>query len=197
MAINLYPFKETILREGATFEEAVENIDIGGPTMLRAAAKNWQDVAVIVDPADYAKVVGELKAAGRCPGRPSWPSPTRCFPPPQAMTRLIAALSEKDVRLRHLPRKADPDLREGAGDALRREPAPEAVFYKEIGNFPGTLVAAKQLHGKELSYNNINDANGALDLVKEFSSPAVVAVKHANPCGTGLGETVFEAYKKA
>lgn len=197
VAINLYPFKQTILKDGVTFEDAIENIDIGGPTMIRAAAKNHQDVAVIVDPEDYVNVVEEIKQSGEV----SYDTKLKlCF-------KVFEHTSQYDTMIAdYLRDKAGmPAFRETftmtfekAQDLRYGEnPHQKAMYYKEIGKCDGQLSSAKQLHGKELSFNNINDTNGALMLLKEFDEPAVVAVKHANPCGVGCGSSVFEAYQKA
>lgn len=197
VAINLYPFKQTILKDGVTFEDAIENIDIGGPTMIRAAAKNHQDVAVIVDPEDYVNVVEEIKQSGEV----SYDTKLKlCF-------KVFEHTSQYDTMIAdYLRDKAGmPAFRETftmtfekAQDLRYGEnPHQKAMYYKEIGKCDGQLSSAKQLHGKELSFNNINDTNGALMLLKEFEEPTVVAVKHANPCGVGCGSSIFEAYQKA
>ncbi|MDD6800541.1 MAG: bifunctional phosphoribosylaminoimidazolecarboxamide formyltransferase/IMP cyclohydrolase [Firmicutes bacterium] len=199
VAINLYPFKQTVLKPGVSFEEVIENIDIGGPTMLRAAAKNWQDVAVIVDPSDYATVTKELKENGEVSRGTKLTLAYKVFAHTSAYDTLIASyLREKSGATVFgdtftMTYEKVQDMRYG------ENPHQKAAFYKEIGNgFTGTLVCAKQLHGKELSYNNINDTNGALDALKEFSdTPCVVAVKHANPCGVGTADNIYDAYMKA
>ncbi|MGI6030901.1 MAG: bifunctional phosphoribosylaminoimidazolecarboxamide formyltransferase/IMP cyclohydrolase [Eubacteriales bacterium] len=198
VAINLYPFKQTMLKEGVSLEECIENIDIGGPTMIRAAAKNWQDVAVIVDPADYTMVLESLKANGEVSREDKFRLAYKVFEHTSQYDTLIATYLRRQIDKDWLPdvftmtfEKAQ-DLRYG------ENPHQKAVFYKEIGNqFTGTIAAARQLHGKELSYNNINDTNGALDLLKEFDEPCAVAVKHANPCGVGVADTISDAYHKA
>jgi len=198
VAINLYPFKQTILREGTTREEAIENIDIGGPTMIRAAAKNWQDVAVIVDPSDYSVVIDQLKANGEVSRETKLKLAYKVFEHTSSYDTLIAGYLKKETgtdtftdTITFTYEKVQ-DMRYG------ENPHQRAAFYKEIGRgFDGTLTAAKQLHGKELSYNNINDTNGALDLLKEFDTPAVVAVKHANPCGVAAADNIYDAYINA
>ena len=195
VAINLYPFKQTILKEGVQFEEAIENIDIGGPTMIRAAAKNWQDVSVVVDPADYARVLAELENGGVTLDTKRLLA-YKVFEHTASYDALIADYLRKQLGL-GFPEVYTPTFEKAQELRYGENPHQSAVFYKEIGHFDGTLAAAKQLHGKELSYNNINDANGALDLVKEFDAPCAVAVKHANPCGVGVAENIYDAYKKA
>ncbi|MBE7022151.1 MAG: bifunctional phosphoribosylaminoimidazolecarboxamide formyltransferase/IMP cyclohydrolase [Ruminococcaceae bacterium] len=197
VAINLYPFKQTIQKEGVTLEEAIENIDIGGPTMIRAAAKNYQDVAVVVDPADYETVLSEYKANGCVSRDTKFYLAYKVFEHTAAYDTLISTYLRKTIGKELFPQSLSLTFEKVQDMRYGENPHQQAVFYKEVGPCAGTLSAAKQLHGKELSYNNINDANGALDLVKEFTEPTVVASKHANPCGVGSGATIFEAYQKA
>jgi phosphoribosylaminoimidazolecarboxamide formyltransferase/IMP cyclohydrolase len=198
VAINLYPFKQTILKEGVALEEAIENIDIGGPTMIRAAAKNYGDVAVVVDPADYSAVINELKEHGEVTKETKFLLAYKVFEHTSAYDTLIAAYLRKQLNLNPMPDSFTFTVEKAQDLRYGENPHQSAVFYKEIGlGREGTLPYAKQLHGKELSYNNINDTNGAIDLIKEFDKPAVVAVKHANPCGVGIADTIAEAYKKA
>ncbi len=195
VAVNLYPFKATISKPGVSFEEAVENIDIGGPTMIRAAAKNYQDVAVIVDAKDYEKVLAELEAGEITLATKKYLQ-YKVFAHTAVYDSMISNyLAEKlDIRypdsITFAYEKAQ-DMRYG------ENPHQGASYYSEEFIRAGSLSKAKQLWGKELSYNNINDANGALELVKEFDEPCVVASKHANPCGVGVGETIYDAYIKA
>lgn len=198
VAINLYPFKATILKDGVTREEAIENIDIGGPTLLRAAAKNYQDVAVIVDPADYDSVLGELRETGAVGLDTKLKLAYKVFEHTSAYDALIAGYLRAECGADIFPDKLTLTYEKVQDMRYGENPGQKAAFYKEVGKgLEGTLAAALQLHGKELSYNNINDANGALDAVKEFSEPCVVAVKHANPCGIGVADTIYEAYIKA
>ncbi|MBQ2696386.1 MAG: bifunctional phosphoribosylaminoimidazolecarboxamide formyltransferase/IMP cyclohydrolase [Clostridia bacterium] len=197
VAINLYPFKETIQKEGVTLEDAIENIDIGGPTMIRAAAKNYQDVAVVVDPADYETVLAEYKANGEVSRDTKFYLAYKVFEHTASYDTLISTYLRKTIGKELFPKNLSLTFEKVQDMRYGENPHQQAVFYKEVGPCCGTLSAAKQLHGKELSYNNINDANGALDLVKEFTEPTVVASKHANPCGVGTGETIYEAYMKA
>ena len=195
VAVNLYPFKATISKPNVSFEDAVENIDIGGPTMIRAAAKNYQDVAVVVDPKDYEKVLSELEA-GEITLETKKYLQYKVFAHTAVYDSMISNyLAEKlDIRypdsITFAYEKAQ-DMRYG------ENPHQGASYYSEEFIRAGSLSKAKQLWGKELSYNNINDANGALELVKEFDEPCVVASKHANPCGVGTGKTIHEAYLKA
>ncbi|WRS28931.1 bifunctional phosphoribosylaminoimidazolecarboxamide formyltransferase/IMP cyclohydrolase [Oscillospiraceae bacterium MB08-C2-2] len=198
VVINLYPFKATIRKEGCTLEEAVENIDIGGPTMLRAAAKNWQDVAVLVDPVDYAPILEALKN-GRITREQKFALSAKVFAHTAAYDALIADYLGRKAGLETFA--PDLTLTYERVQTMRygENPHQQAAFYREISSRDNVLSAAKQLGGKELSYNNINDANGALDVLKEFgeTQPCAVAVKHANPCGVGVGETLAEAFQNA
>ncbi|MEG2570509.1 MAG: bifunctional phosphoribosylaminoimidazolecarboxamide formyltransferase/IMP cyclohydrolase [Clostridia bacterium] len=196
VAINLYPFKQTILKENVKFEDAIENIDIGGPTMIRAAAKNWQDVAVVVDPMDYTRVLDEYRNGGNVSLDTKRTLAYKVFEHTASYDALIANYLHKELDL-GLPDVFTPTFEKAQDLRYGENPHQKAIFYKEIGHFEGTLAAAKQLHGKELSYNNINDANGALDMVKEFDKPCAVAVKHANPCGVGVADNIHDAYIKA
>ncbi|HIU61928.1 MAG TPA: bifunctional phosphoribosylaminoimidazolecarboxamide formyltransferase/IMP cyclohydrolase [Candidatus Coproplasma excrementigallinarum] len=195
VAVNLYPFKATLER-GADFAECIENIDIGGPTMIRAAAKNYQDVAVIVDPADYGKVLEELAAGGVTLETKRYLQ-YKVFAHTAVYDSLISNYLAAQLGIQYpetitFAYEKAQDMRYG------ENPQQSAVFYKEPFARKGSLSSAKQLWGKELSYNNINDANGALELLKEFGdTPAVVACKHANPCGVGTGKDIYEAYMRA
>ncbi len=197
VAINLYPFRETIMKDGVTLAEAIENIDIGGPTMIRAAAKNYQDVAVIVDPADYVTVLDEYKKQGEVSQETKFELAYKVFEHTASYDTLISGYLRKQIGKELFPNNLSLTFEKVQDMRYGENPHQLGVFYKEIGNVDGTLAAAKQLHGKELSYNNINDTNGALDLVKEFDAPTVVASKHANPCGVGSGKNIYEAYMRA
>ncbi|MBQ4515952.1 MAG: bifunctional phosphoribosylaminoimidazolecarboxamide formyltransferase/IMP cyclohydrolase [Clostridia bacterium] len=197
VAINLYPFKETIMKDGVTLAEAIENIDIGGPTMIRAAAKNYQDVAVVVDPADYQKVIDEYKANGEVSKDTKFELAYKVFEHTASYDTLISTYLRKQIGKELFPKNLSLTYEKVQDMRYGENPHQLGVFYKEVGKAEGTLAAAKQLHGKELSYNNINDANGALELVKEFDEPTVVASKHANPCGVGSGDDIYQAYMRA
>lgn len=193
---NLYPFEETINKQGVTFDEIIENIDIGGPSMIRAAAKNYEDVTVIIDPKDYNLVLDELKDNGKTNLSTRRYLARKVFNYTAYYDTLISNYFNKieDVKFPDkltLAYKSKQELRYG------ENPHQGAAFYKESGKIEGTIVGAIQLHGKELSFNNINDANGAIETLKEFTEPTVVAVKHTNPCGIGSGEDLLEAYDKA
>ena len=197
VAINLYPFKATIRKENVSMEECIENIDIGGPTMIRAAAKNWQDVAVIVDPSDYDRVVKELRADGCVSRDTKLELAFKVFEHTSDYDTMIANYLKKKVNVEQFRDTFTVTYEKAMNLRYGENPHQKAVYYKEVLPADGSIVNAKQLHGKELSFNNINDTNGALQLLKEFKEPTVVAVKHANPCGVGIGESIFDAYQKA
>ena len=195
VCVNLYPFKATLER-GADFAECIENIDIGGPTMIRAAAKNYQAVAVIVDPNDYGKVLEEL-ASGGVTLQTKKLLQYKVFAHTAVYDSLISNYLAAQLGIEY-PDSVTFAYEKAQEMRYGENPQQTAVFYREQFTRKGSLAAAKQLWGKELSYNNINDANGALELLKEFGdTPAVVACKHANPCGVGTGKTIHEAYLRA
>ncbi|RPF50030.1 bifunctional phosphoribosylaminoimidazolecarboxamide formyltransferase/IMP cyclohydrolase [Aquisalibacillus elongatus] len=195
VVVNLYPFKETIAKEDVLFDEAIENIDIGGPTMLRSAAKNHQDVTVIVDPNDYSKVIEALEE-----GVPSLELKrdlaAKVFRHTAHYDALVAEyLTEQTDEAYPETKTVTYELKQ----TLRygENPHQEAAFYKKPFASASSITEARQLHGKELSYNNIQDADAALTIVKDFKQPAAVAVKHMNPCGVGVGQNILEAYERA
>lgn len=195
VVVNLYPFKQTIMKPGVDLQTCIENIDIGGPTMLRSAAKNYQDVTVLVDPEDYAKVLAELNE-GEVSLDTKFYLMYKVYQHTAVYDTMISTfLREKlDIKFPNIVSYAYEkvqDMRYG------ENPNQEAVFYKECLPVAGSIAEAKQLHGKELSYNNINDTNGALDLLREYSEPTIVAVKHANPCGVATANTISEAFERA
>ena len=197
VVINLYPFKQTILKDHVELEEAIENIDIGGPTMLRAAAKNYQDVVVIVDPSDYAEVLREMDELGDVSLKTKFRLAYKVFELTSHYDTLISKYMKDKIEEEFFPNTLTLTFEKVQDMRYGENPHQKAVFYKEVGANTGLITSAKQLHGKELSYNNINDANGALELLKEFDEPTVVAVKHANPCGVASGANIYEAYIKA
>ncbi|MDE7452906.1 MAG: bifunctional phosphoribosylaminoimidazolecarboxamide formyltransferase/IMP cyclohydrolase, partial [Clostridia bacterium] len=195
VCVNLYPFKATLQR-GADFAECIENIDIGGPTMIRAAAKNYQDVAVIVDPKDYNKVLDELANGGVTLETKKYLQ-YKVFAHTAVYDSLISNYLASQLGIT-FPDEVTFAYEKAQDMRYGENPQQNAVFYNEQTIRVGSLSSAKQLWGKELSYNNINDANGALELLKEFGdTPAVVACKHANPCGVGTGKNIYEAYMRA
>ena len=195
--VNLYPFKQTILKPGATFAEAVENIDIGGPTMLRAAAKNYRDVAVAVDPADYSLIIDELKKDGKISPETRLYLMRKAFRHTAAYDALVAEYLGRKAGEEGFPETLTLVYEKVADMRYGENPHQKAAFYRGIIRPEGTLADARQLHGKPLSFNNINDTNGALELLREFAEPTVVACKHANPCGVGSAATIYEAWRKA
>ena len=196
VVVNLYPFKQTILKEGVTREEAVENIDIGGPTMLRSAAKNYQDVTVIVDPMDYTKVLEELKV-GEVTLETKFYLMQKVFMHTSHYDTMIADYLKVQRGDKELPETLTMTFEKVQNMRYGENPHQKAAFYREIGKKKGSIVDAIQLNGKELSFNNINDTNGALELLKEFTEPTVVACKHGNPCGVGSDQDILLAWKKA
>ncbi len=209
LVVNLYPFEATVARAGCTLADAIENIDIGGPAMVRSAAKNWKDVAVLTDASQYHSVLAELQAGGKVS------EATRFALAVAAFNRI----SNYDAAISDYLSCVDTSAGVPAGDAtparlafpgqsngrfvklqdLRygENPHQQAAFYRDLHPAPGSLVTAEQLQGKELSYNNIADADAAWECVKSFEVPACVIVKHANPCGVAVGTDPLEAYSKA
>lgn len=198
VVVNLYPFRETVAKPGVTLEDAIENIDIGGPTMVRAAAKNYQHVAIVVSPDQYKTVLAQLHGAGDL-------EPTTRL---QLARAAFKHTSEYDTAIhQYLQRHLDGEdqfpetlqLQFEKAQELRygENPHQKAAFYRETCTEYPSVTSARQLHGKELSFNNIIDINAALELVREFSDPAAVIVKHTNPCGTACAGILKEAYQKA
>ena len=196
VCVNLYPFQATISKPDSSLEEALENIDIGGPAMLRAAAKNHEHVTVVVDPDDYQEVITELQTKGEVDLLLKRKLAAKVFRHTAAYDALIAEYLTK-IEGEEFPERLSITYELEQSLRYGENPQQRAAFYRAPIVSPSSLVAAKQLQGKELSYNNINDANAALALVSEFSEPAAVAVKHMNPCGVGVGENLEEAFSKA
>ncbi len=195
--VNLYPFKQTILKENVTRAECVENIDIGGPTMLRSAAKNYQDVTVVTDPADYEIVLNELKSNGTVSLDTKFYLMNKVFEHTANYDAMIFNYLKSERKDESFPNALTLTYEKVQEMRYGENPHQKAALYKEIGKCEGSLTIAKQLNGKELSFNNINDTNGALELLKEFEEPTVVACKHGNPCGVGSGKDIYEAWAKA
>lgn len=193
--VNLYPFKETLAKEDVSDEEIVENIDIGGPTMLRAAAKNFQDVTVVVDPSDYEKVL-QLVQQERLTAEMRQQLAAKVFRHTAHYDAMIARYFT-DKTADDFPETYTVTYEKVQTLRYGENPHQDAAFYKEPQDTTLSLAAAKQLHGKELSYNNIQDANAALEIVAEYEQPAVVAVKHMNPCGVGLADSILTAFQRA
>jgi phosphoribosylaminoimidazolecarboxamide formyltransferase/IMP cyclohydrolase len=199
VVVNLYPFEQTVARPGCELADAIENIDIGGPAMIRSAAKNHAAAGVVVDPADYPAILAELQAQnGRLSDATRRRLAVKSFRHTAAYDAAIAAYLGKPEDAENFP---DPlVLRFGHAAAMRygENPHQRAAFYREPGAPPGCIATAEPLQGKELSYNNIADADAALECVKAFEAlPACVIVKHANPCGVAEGTTLLEAYDRA
>ena len=197
VVVNLYPFKATILKDNVQRHEAVENIDIGGPTMLRSAAKNYQDVAVVVDPRDYEKVLTQLKENKEVSLDTKFYLMQKVFMHTSSYDTMIADYLKKERNDNELPETLTMTFEKVQDMRYGENPHQSAAFYREIGKKKGSITDAVQRNGKELSFNNINDTNGALELLKEFTEPTVVACKHGNPCGVGSADNIDDAWKKA
>ncbi|CAG1770715.1 partial phosphoribosylaminoimidazolecarboxamide formyltransferase / IMP cyclohydrolase, partial [uncultured bacterium] len=183
VVVNLYPFSETIAKPDCDFETAIENIDIGGPTMIRAAAKNHHDVAVVVNPSDYQTVIAELKAGNGLSGETRFNLALKSFEHTAAYDTAIS-IYLSGLKQQTFPEVLNCQFYQSQSLRYGENPHQNAAFYCEKSPASGTISAAKQIQGKELSYNNIADADAALECVKEFSDkPTCVIVKHANPCG--------------
>ena len=204
LVVNLYPFEATVARPGCTLDDAIENIDIGGPAMVRSAAKNWKDVAVLTDASQYAGVLAELKAGAAVTAATKFALAVAAFNRiadyDAAISNYLSSLQPDGTRS-EFPAQSNgrfiklQDLRYG------ENPHQRAAFYRDPHPAPGSLVSARQLQGKELSYNNIADADAAWECVKSFGArdapAACVIVKHANPCGVALGQSAAQAYENA
>lgn len=197
VVVNLYPFKQTILKDGVTREQAVENIDIGGPTMLRAAAKNYQDVACVVDPDDYDKVLQELKELKSVSMETKFYLMHKVFMHTSHYDTLIADYLKNQREDYAFPDTLTLTYEKVQDMRYGENPHQKAAFYREVGKLKGSLANIIQFNGKELSFNNINDTNGALELLKEFSEPTVVACKHGNPCGVASDADILGAWEGA
>ncbi|AMP38552.1 MULTISPECIES: bifunctional phosphoribosylaminoimidazolecarboxamide formyltransferase/IMP cyclohydrolase [Ralstonia solanacearum species complex] len=207
LVVNLYPFQQTVAKDECTLADAIENIDIGGPTMLRSAAKNHRDVTVIVDPADYARVLAEMQANSNTVGYDTnFTLAKKVFAHTAqydgAITNYLTSLGEDKS---HSTRSNYPQTLNLAFEKVQEmrygeNPHQSAAFYRDLKTVDGTLANYTQLQGKELSYNNIADADAAWECVKSFDpakGAACVIIKHANPCGVAIGGTALEAYEKA
>ncbi len=201
VVVNLYPFGKTVAKPGCTLEEAIENIDIGGPAMVRSAAKNHAHVAIVTDPADYVAVVREMKASNGAVG-----SNTRFMLAQKAFSHTAAydgAISNyltalgSSGELQSFPRRLNLNFELVQTLRYGENPHQNAAFYRDLDPAPGALSRYTQLQGKELSYNNIGDADAAWECVKTFTEPACVIVKHANPCGVAIADTPLAAYQRA
>lgn len=194
VCVNLYPFRQTIAKEGVTMEDAIENIDIGGPSMLRSSAKNWKDVTVVCDPADYETVLSELRASGSTSASTRLKLSAKAYTHTAEYDICIARYMREQAGLTEklfLEYELKQSLRYG------ENPHQSAKFYAGAEKCSYALPFAEQIQGKELSYNNIQDANAALCVLRDFSEPFCVALKHMNPCGAATGATIEEAWQAA
>ncbi|MDO4795215.1 MAG: bifunctional phosphoribosylaminoimidazolecarboxamide formyltransferase/IMP cyclohydrolase [Brachymonas sp.] len=207
LCVNLYPFEATVAKPGCTLADAIENIDIGGPAMVRSGAKNWKDVAVLTDASQYAQVVSELKAQGRVSLATKFALSVAAFNRvaqyDAAISDYLSSITFDEKQINGTPARAlfpaqsngcfikVQDLRYGENAHQ------QAALYRDPQPVPSSIVTGQQLQGKELSYNNIADADAAWECVKQFDAPACVIVKHANPCGVAVGQDAAEAYAKA
>lgn len=194
VCVNLYPFRQTIAKEGVTMEDAIENIDIGGPSMVRSAAKNWKDVTIICDPADYDKVLAELRESGKTSDDTRLKLSAKAYTHTAEYDMCIATYMREKAGLNEklfLEYDLKQPLRYG------ENPHQDAKFYAALTPEPFSLAFAKQIQGKELSYNNIQDANAALNVVRDFDRPFCVALKHMNPCGAAVADTIEKAWQEA
>ncbi len=194
VCVNLYPFKQTIARPDVTMEDAIENIDIGGPSMLRSAAKNWSAVTVVCNPENYARIIDEIREHGNTTKETRLQLSAEAYTHTAEYDMMIATYMRKAAGLNEklfLEYDLKQSLRYG------ENPHQSAKFYATLDKVPYSLATAEQLNGKELSYNNIQDANAALNIVREFDTPFCVGLKHMNPCGAAIGTDVVDAWKKA
>ena len=196
VCVNLYPFKETISKPNVTAEDAIENIDIGGPAMLRASAKNHAYVTVLTDATDYPAVLVELKADGKTSMETRRRLAAKVFRHTASYDAYISGYLT-DLAGEEFPEQVTFTYELKQPLRYGENPHQKAAFYKRYLGSDFSIASAEQLHGKELSYNNIQDANAAIQIVKEFDVPAAVAVKHMNPCGVGTGDTIADAFGKA
>ena len=208
LVVNLYPFEATVAKAGCTLEDAIENIDIGGPAMVRSAAKNWKDVAVLTDASQYEAVLAELQTnGGKLSHKTLFGLSVAAFNRianyDGAISDFLSAVDFEASQNQPAPvRTLFPGQSNGRFVKMQdlrygENPHQQAAFYRDLHPAPGSLVSARQLQGKELSYNNIADADAAWECVKSFEVPACVIVKHANPCGVAVGKDALEAYGKA
>ncbi len=201
VVVNLYPFEATVAKGNCTLEDAIENIDIGGPTMLRSAAKNNRDVTVVVDPADYAAVLGEMKERqGAVSRETNFRLAVKVYQHTAAYDGAISNWLGKKLgdASAEFPPTLTFQFHKAQGMRYGENPHQKAAFYVEKGVREASIATARQLQGKELSYNNIADTDAALECVKQFSEgPACVIVKHANPCGVAQGASLLAAYERA
>ena len=194
VCVNLYPFRQTIAKPDVTMEDAIENIDIGGPSMLRSAAKNFRDVTVVCDPQDYDRVIAEIREGGNTKPETRLQLSAKAFTHTAQYDACIATYLRDKAGL---PEKLFLEFDIAQPLRYGENPHQQAKFYRSTTPVPFSLAHTRQLNGKELSYNNIQDANAALNIVREFEQPFCVGLKHMNPCGAAVGATIGEAWRKA
>ena len=194
VCVNLYPFRETIAKEGVSMADAIENIDIGGPSMLRSAAKNYNDVTVVCDPADYDTILAEINATGNTTLETRLQLSAKAYTHTAQYDACIATYMREKAGLNE-KLFLEFDLKQGL--RYGENPHQSAKFYASTKAIPFSLASGKQLQGKEMSYNNIQDANAALNIARDFQEPFCVALKHMNPCGAAVAKTIEEAWQKA
>ena len=194
VCVNLYPFRETIAKEGVSMADAIENIDIGGPSMLRSAAKNYNDVTVVCDPADYNTILAEIQATGNTTVETRLQLSAKAYTHTAQYDACIATYMREKAGLNE-KLFLEFDLKQGL--RYGENPHQSAKFYATTTETAFSLATGKQLQGKEMSYNNIQDANAALNIARDFDEPFCVALKHMNPCGAAVAETIEEAWQKA
>jgi phosphoribosylaminoimidazolecarboxamide formyltransferase/IMP cyclohydrolase len=202
VVVNLYPFSQTIARPECTMEEAIENIDIGGPTMVRAAAKNYKSVAVVTDPEDYSALLTEMKSARGAVGqefrfRLACKAFSHTAAYDGAISNYLTSIDGESGVRQNFPERLNLNFSIAQHLRYGENPHQQAAFYRDPAPAPGSLASYTQLQGKELSYNNIADADAAWECVKTFDLPACVILKHANPCGVAIADTPLAAYKLA
>jgi phosphoribosylaminoimidazolecarboxamide formyltransferase / IMP cyclohydrolase len=198
--VNLYPFEQTVAKHGCTLEEAIENIDIGGPTMLRSAAKNYTDVAVVASPRDYGRVLQEIQKTGEVSAKTRYELCRTVFMHTARYDSAISAWLDNQVpddEKTRFPNILTLQFEKVQNLRYGENPHQQGAFYREFGRKEPSVSNAKQLHGKEMSFNNFLDANSALELAKEYDQTVAVIVKHNNPCGVATGLTLADAYRKA
>ena len=200
VVVNLYPFEQTVAKPGCTLEDAIENIDIGGPTMLRSAAKNYTDVAVVVSPRDYGRVLDELRKTGEVSLKTRFELCRTVFLHTARYDSAISAYLGNQVpeeEKTRFPNILTLRLEKVQNLRYGENPHQEGAFYREFGIKEPCVAHARQLQGKEMSFNNYLDANSALELVKEYGGTAAVIIKHNNPCGVAVSSSLADAYRKA
>jgi len=194
VCVNLYPFKQTVSREGVSLDEAIENIDIGGPSMLRSAAKNWSSVSVVCDPEDYSVVLSEIEKNGDTTPETRLRLSAKAYTHTAEYDMCIATYMREKAGL---PEKLFLEYDERQSLRYGENPHQKAAFYSDTRYASFSLPFAEQIQGKELSYNNIQDANAALSVLRDFDEPFCVALKHMNPCGAAVGEDIHKAWQAA